>query len=89
MMQASLTSSYNKLLSFRHEEVMIYNLKEYFMCNLDCSYTYFQLSRTQNGRDTSAISNDLYIVIGKQVIGKGYVSSCCIYNATCILLVAN
>ena len=68
-MQESLTSKYNKLLSFRHEEVIIWNLEGVLQLvhqrsvYLDCNqaYTYFfrpQVSSTQKGRDTSAISND-------------------------------
>ena len=65
-MQESLTSKYNTLLSFRHEEVIIRTLKEYFSqfikdVYLDCNHAYFfrpQLLRTQKGRYTSAaISN--------------------------------
>ena len=68
MIQESLTSKYNKLLSFRHEEVNIYNLQGVHVLQfhqrsvyLDCNYTYFfrpQFSSTQKGRDTSAMSND-------------------------------
>ena len=63
-MQESLTSKYNKLLSFRHEEVIqevlqsVHQRSVYLDCNQ--AYTYFfrpQLSSTQKGRDTSAISN--------------------------------
>ena len=65
-MQESLTSKCNKLLSFRHEEVTLEGVLQsvhqrsvYLDCNQ--AYTYFfrpQLSSTQKGRDTSAISND-------------------------------
>ena len=54
MMKEALTSKYNKLLSFRHEEVIILNLERIFnnrvTVHLDYSYTYFfrpQISSTQ------------------------------------------
>ena len=63
-MQESLT---NKLLSFKHEEVITYNLEGVLQFHqrpvyLEYNYTYFfrpQFSSTQKGRDTtSAINND-------------------------------
>ena len=67
-MQKSSTRKYDKLLSFRHNEVIIYNLEGVLRSVYQTSvyldsnqaYTYFfrpQLSRTQKGRDTDAISN--------------------------------
>ena len=59
-MQESLTSKYNKLLSFRHEKlegVLQFHQNSVY---LDCRYTYFfrpLVLSTQRGRDTSAISN--------------------------------
>ena len=62
MMPESLTSKYNKLFSFRHEEVIIW-IFEYlsFMKDLQLHLhvllqaPFFEYTK---GRDTSAISND-------------------------------
>ena len=64
-MQESLTSKYDKLLSFRshHLEGVLQSVHQrsvYLDCNQ--AYTYFfrpQLSSTQKGRDTSAISKQI------------------------------
>ena len=85
-MQEFLMSKYNKLLRFRHEEVINWNFEGLLQSvhqrsvYLDCNqaYTYFfkpQLLSTQKGRDTSAISNDCYIVITKQLYGYFFLSS--------------
>ena len=65
---------YNKLLSLRHEKVIIkfYNLEKVYTSvsvHLDCSCNYFrpQFSGALKCRDTSALSNDEYIVIRKQL----------------------
>ena len=70
MMQESLTSKYNKLLSFRHEGVIVQNLEEVLQSvhqrsvYLDYSYTFlqalvFEYTETcQKGRDTSVINDD-------------------------------
>ena len=62
-MQESLTSKYNKLLSFKSSLEGVLQSVHQRSVYLDCNqaYTYFfraQLSSTQKGRDTSAISND-------------------------------
>ena len=62
-MQESITSKYNKLLSFRHKEVILEGVLQFHQRSVyfDCSYTYFfrlRCSSTQKGRDASVISND-------------------------------
>ena len=80
MMQESLASKYGvsdiRKSSFR-------TMKEFHHRSvyLDCSYTYFfkpQLSSTQKGRDTSAISNDRYIVTTKKSSGCVFLYISCL-----------
>ena len=57
---ARIFNKYNELMSFRHEKVIIYNLKQYFSFFALCHFFRSQFSRSQKGRDTSAISNNCF-----------------------------
>ena len=64
MMQESLSSKCNKLMSFRQTKLSFRTLKDYILQSvhqrsmyLGCNYTYFFRPQFK-GRDTSAISND-------------------------------
>ena len=66
MIQESLTRKYNKLLSFRHEEVIIQNLEGVLQFHQRSASVYLvtltssgpSVQSTQKARDTSVVSSD-------------------------------
>ena len=85
MMQESITTKYNKLLSFRHEEVIIQNLEGVLQSVHQISvysYTYFIRPQFRVHRKVEILVISAMIVITKQI--QGYI---CVFQYVLCLVV--